>query len=291
MINSAVSMPRVLKVLLWLIGGISLGSGLLDWVFHSALGIPGPQQFLALSSWGIAHGLLYQPLSYWVVYQAAGGIHLGMLITLAFHLYLLYICGSQILHITGEKGFLKLFFGSVVSAGMMGLLLLWLSGARGAIAGAGPAVFGVMWVWCMLYPNLQLMLFMMIPILARWLVLGFLGIQVLLTLSNGDIVTPMVYLTGSFAGYAYGVLACDLSGPFPQLWALDRFLRRFQRKTEQLSNIVEKAKVYDIRTGEAIVDDDAFMDAMLEKIAKGGRESLNSKEKRRMEEISKKRRR
>ncbi len=277
-------------MLRWMIGftaGIAILAGLTEWLFSSQLGIPGLQQWLALSSWGLDHQLYYQPFTYFLVQQAMGGISLGFMLSLAFQMLLMHICGSQIEHITGEKGVLKLFLGSAWLSGLVGALLLWF-GLPGIVAGAGPAVFALMMVWAMLYPGMQLMLFMMVPITVRWLVVVLLAMQILLPLSVGDLVTPLIYLVGTLTGYAYGVLACDLSGPFPQIWLLDSFLRRFQRKAEVINTFYEKAKVFDIRTGEAIVEDDAFMDAMLDKISKSGRNSLSSREKQRMDEISKK---
>ena len=43
------------------------------------------------------------------------------------------------------------------------------------------------------------------------------------------------------------------------------------------------AKIFDLKTGQAVIDDDSFMDSMLEKISKSGEQSLSKKEKKRMQ--------
>ncbi len=48
------------------------------------------------------------------------------------------------------------------------------------------------------------------------------------------------------------------------------------------------SKIYDIKSGEPLLDDDQFMDAMLDQISRYGEESLTPAEKKRMKEISEK---
>ncbi len=286
--------PRVLQLLIGLTTGFSIASGLFDRFFTGYLGTYSPHYLLGLSWPGLYDLFLWQPASYLFVHHGMGGLSLGFMIELLFHMYLLYFMGSAIIGHIGEKAFTALYFTSGIAAGLAGLATMSLTGQQTLILGAGPAIYGVLTVWSILYPEMELMLFFAVRVTARVLLLALLGIALLIDLSQGDLVGMTTYLIGAISGYLFAIIGWDLRGPFPQTHRMDALIasigngvRERRRQTqEMMSTVYHKAKVFDFETGEAILDDEDFMDAMLTKIAKYGKKSLSRQEKKRMERIS-----
>ena len=94
-------------------------------------------------------------------------------------------------------------------------------------------------------------------------------------------------------GYLYSVLVWDSLSPFRRLHPLEKkmiYLKRkwFHRFQKVVDIEVQPSKVYDFKTGKAIIQDDDFMDACLDKISKKGKSSLTMRERFRMWRISRK---
>jgi membrane associated rhomboid family serine protease len=70
--------------------------------------------------------------------------------------------------------------------------------------GASGAVFGCLAAFAYLYPNSRFMIFPIpIPIKAKWLVLGYTGIELILAIrnSNTDPVGHVAHLGGALLGF------------------------------------------------------------------------------------------
>ena len=160
------------------------------------------------------------------------------------------------------------------------------------LAGAACAVYGLLIVWTMLNPDSQMLLFLTIPVQTRYLVVILLGLNLILDLSGGSYLTAASNVLGAAFGYLYALLAWELKGPFPfsQRFdgAMNRLGRRLRRRSPPPSSYAH-SKIYDFKTGETVVDDAHFMDAMLNKISEKGEKSLSWRERRRMRRISRRR--
>ncbi len=288
--------PRALTWLISATVGISVVAGLLDRFFTGYLGVISPHWLFGLSWGGVQSFFLWQPFTYMFLHHGMGGLSLGFIIEVFFHMYLLYAMGSAVFSHLQTRGFLTAYFGSGIAAGFASLLVTWLSGYQTLLVGAGTALFGIITIWAMLFPTMEIMLFFAIRCTARILLVAFLGITLLIDLSQGDLVGMATYLVGALTGYLYGVIAWDLRGPFPQTHAVDAAMAnltrgvhsRSQATQDMMANVYQKAKVFDFKTGEAILDDEEFMDIMLTKISKYGEKSLSRQERKRMRQISKK---
>ena len=283
--------PRPLVLLIYATCAISIAAGLFErlfpigWTLHDLLGL----------SWqGISSLFLWQPITYLFVHHGVGGLSLGFFIELFFHMYLLWIVGSAVHRHVGNRSFLGLYFLCGLVAAATALFLMSSLGVYTRLLGSGPALFGVLAVWAMLFPDLEMMLPFGIRATAKWVWLGLLGITILIDLSQLNWLDLLTYLSGTLTGYLIGVIAWDLRGPFPQTHAIDASLAslgsgaraRRERTQEMMYTVYQKAKVFDFETGEAILDDEDFMDAMLTKITKYGEKSLTRQEKKRMKGIS-----
>jgi len=281
---------KVLKYFLTTIISLSLLSGLP--FFTHLLNI----NYLAgLSLWGIKHFLFWQVLTYMFFYPAFEGIHAGFLIQLFFNMYILWKIGLAITYAKGLRHFLFLFLGSGLIVGLVALCTLYLTLSPQLYAGTTPALFSLLVATIILYPDMDVMLFLTIPVKAKYLIGVVLGAVLLIDLSNGQILNFATNFTGSLFGYFYAITAWKCRSPFLMLQKFETFLLKFpslfsfHKRTNLDSYDVSGAKIYDFKTGQKIFDDESFLDACLSKISQEGKNSLSLMEKFRLWRISRKR--
>jgi len=288
------NMPAPLKKLILAICISTLAAGLLEVLFVTAFKIPGPQTFLTLSTLTFSHFFLWQPFTYLFVHGGPHqGIHFGLLIELAFHIYIIWAMGSTVLERIGTKSFFKLFFITGIGAGILTVLAMALFSSHAFVGGCTPAILALLYIWTAFFPEATIMLFLIIPIRAKWLMGGLIGAILLVHLSDGNFVSLINDLGGIGIAYFYGLLLWELRSPFEFTHKFDSKAIQYgialRYKYEKRFASVRSSKIFDIKTGKGAKSDEAFMDAMLDKIAKDGEKSLSWWQKRRMANISKRR--
>jgi membrane associated rhomboid family serine protease len=289
------STPKVVKwtILATLIASFLsiFSNALFTRVFH----IPSIEHLLSLTTWGVHRFFIWQFISYLFIQPlAAGEISLPFLLHIFFDMYLLWAIGSAIYEVRGKKHFLGLYFGGALFVGLIAYLSLFLFNSPLLFAGASGSIYILLISWAFLFPEAMIMLFLLIPVRAKWLVFGLIGINLLLDFSNGNFLSFVVTGGALFYGYFYSVLAWDSLSPFRRLHSFEkklihtkrRLLHRFRRSVDIE---VQTSKIYDFKTGKAIIQDDDFMDACLDKIYRKGKSSLTIRERFRMWRISRKR--
>ncbi len=261
--------PKILKLLL---GAVAALSALSPWV----------GTYFALGELGVKNLFLWQFVTYPFIHPFPSGI-----LHLAFNLYLLWIFGTSLLEKLSTKAFLTLFFGTSIFAG----LIAWGSMAGlnipYSLYGSSTVLYGLLISWVILHPDAQLLLFFAMPFKARNLILGIIGLNLLIDLSRSQWIPVFAYLGAAFFGYMF-TLVVTLN--FTSLPFLARFERSFLRFIDRL-NLRRKilpSKIYDIKSGEPVMNDEQFMDAMLARILRHGEDALSSEEKIRMQRISEK---
>lgn len=118
---------------------------------------------------------------------------------LFFNMYTLFIFGSVLENIWGTKKFLTFYFITGIGAGLFNILIQHLTGNFALMIGASGAIYGVLMGYAMLYPDSVLtLLFPPVSLKAKWFVLIFAGIELLLGLSNNpaDNVAHFAHLGG-----------------------------------------------------------------------------------------------
>jgi len=286
--------PKIVKwtILLTLI--VSFCALISSALFTQVFGLPSPQHLLSLTTWGIHNFFLWQFISYLFVQPIImGGITFSLLLHIFFDIYLLWAMGSAIVDARGKKHFLALYLGGGVFVGVIAYISLLLLGSPAPFAGATPSIYILMIAWVFLFPEANISLFLLIRVRAKWLVFGMIGVNLLLDFSNGNFFNFFVTASSMIYGYLYSILAWEISGPFRKLHPMDQkiiyFKRMMRNRFHQIVTMkVRPSKVYIIKTGEAVIQDDNFMDACLEKISKQGKGSLTIVERFRMWRISKK---
>ena len=123
---------------------------------------------------------------------------------LFFNMYTLFIFGSVLENVWGTKKFLTFYFITGIGAGLFNILVQHLTGNFALMVGASGAIYGVLMGYAMLYPDSILtLIFPPISLKAKWFVLIFAGIELLLGISNNpaDNVAHFAHLGGLIFGF------------------------------------------------------------------------------------------
>ena len=281
-LNSHSAPPQTLKFLLGTIAALSLTSALFP-----SLHLP---FLLGLSSTGIDQHFYWQFLSYFLIEPAASGISFNLFLQLAFSLYMIYIFGTSLIEKLGQPKFYTLFLGSTLSAALGAWLTTTLLNLPFLLLGPTAPLYGCLFAWTLLNAEAEILLFFTIPFKARTALFILLGATLLIDLSNAQWPKVGALLLSITFSYLFTLLACRVRSPFSPLHSFERSLIRFWKKCsnwgQKKTTPYKPSKVYDIRSGQPVLSDDQFMDAMLNRISLYGEDSLSPKEKKRMLQIS-----
>ncbi|MBU6383833.1 MAG: rhomboid family intramembrane serine protease [Verrucomicrobia bacterium] len=240
---------------------------------------PSLTPWLALSGVGLKHLFLWQPLTYVLIER--GPISFNFFLNLAFNMYILWVFGMQLMERSHEKLFFLLYFGAALVGGLAAVAL-----PHALLAGPTNAVYAILVAWMLLNQRARLLLFFSIPFNALWLILGVVALTMAIDLSSGYWARALSLAVACIYAYFFALLAWRTPGPFPHFRKFEKRLFQFlERRKKQASH--SASKIYDIKSGEPVMDDAAFMDAMLDRISRHGEGSLTSAEKKRMKSISK----
>lgn len=204
-------------------------------------------------------------------------------------MYIVWIMGTDLLGRIGEAAFWRFYLLSGVLAGLAGLAAMNLTGLYGVLSGPTPAVLAVLTAWTLFNPEVELLFFFLIPVKAKWLWAALAGALILVSLSHLDWISLAFYGTALLFGYIYAVMAWQLAGPFAWTHRFDTLCSTLGEKLQSI-RLKSDSKIIDFKTGEPLLDDNRFVDAMLEKISKHGEASLTWKERQRLQSISKSKR-
>lgn len=118
---------------------------------------------------------------------------------LFFNMYTLFIFGSVLENVWGTKKFLTFYFVTGIGAALVNIGVQYLTGSFALTVGASGAIYGILMGYAMLYPDSRLtLLFPPVSMKAKWFVLIFAGIELLLGISNNpaDNVAHFAHLGG-----------------------------------------------------------------------------------------------
>ncbi len=284
--------PRALKILVLGTFLISLLAALCNNIFPHLFGLASPEQLLGLSPWGVDHLFIWQFFTYLFVHPVVHGISFSFLLSLGFSLYLVWVIGTSIIERRGTNSFFLLYFSSGV---IIGLIIVWLQSLAHTtvpFAGNTPTLYAILVAWIMLYPEAQLLFLLALPLKAKWLVLSILAANLLIDLSVGEWLNAIVYSSGALFGYFYCLIFWKVNGPFQAIRPFeDSFIRLLGGTPKSSGHHAHssRAKIYDFKTGRAILTDEEFLEEMLSKISLLGKSSLSWKERFRLRRISKRR--
>lgn len=127
----------------------------------------------------------------------------GSITHIAFNMYGLWLFGRQVEGLLGRRVFLQLYFSSVISAGLMQLLVTAYSGSVFPTIGASGGVFGVLLAYGLFFPNQVIILLIPpIPMPARVFVVLYAVLELILGVTGTEAgVAHFAHLGGMVGGY------------------------------------------------------------------------------------------
>jgi membrane associated rhomboid family serine protease len=243
--------------------------------------------YLALSLSGLKQGYVWQFLSFQFLH--GGWLHL------AGNCLVIFFLGRPVEDALGRKSFLTLYFASGVVGGLCQALAGVLAGAinlqphafyfSAPVVGASAGAFGISAAFALLFPDQILLLFMIIPMRAKFLLwlsiaLAAWGVAFPNNSPFGQHVADVAHLGGILAGFIFVRYAVHWHFQWPQL---NRHARPPIRRL---------VKVHSQKPGwgrdKAIVEEDLppeeflskEVDPILDKISAHGIQSLTERERR-----------
>ncbi len=159
-------------------------------------------------------------------------LHSGVL-HLLFNMLTLWMFGMQLERDWGTRRFLKYYFYCGIAAGVCVLVVNILLGYWGTITlGASGAIFGVLVAFGVMYPEQTVLMYFLFPIKAKYLVMIFVAVELLVTFGPNAGVSTIAHLGGAAFGFVYlkwrmPRLLPDIGGAYRQ-WKLRRAKKKFQ---------------------------------------------------------------
>jgi membrane associated rhomboid family serine protease len=209
-----------------------------------------------------------------------------------FNMLWLYWMGRQVEMDLGPRTFSSIYFISGIGGALLNLLLSGVFGTTPVI-GASGAVYGIMVAFALLYPNAPIMLFLLPPLPAKYVIAGLIAIDVIL-IGDKTAIARLVHVGGALTGFV--VVRAHLQGISITKWIdfLMYYVQKFQHSAETIKSTA-KAKAKPKNSSMRIVDDvqiieeidQTELDRILDKIAKTGYDGLSADEKRVLFEMSK----
>ena len=183
--------PRVTRNLILINIIIFLGQWISEGILHNTI----ITEKFALFCPGTPFFKVWQPLTY--MFLHGGFWHI------LFNMYTLYIFGCVVERMIGERKFLLFYIicGLGAAATQIGVQLLQ-HDPIGCTVGASGAIYGVLIAYAMLFPDSKLtLIFPPITLSAKWMVIIFVGIEVISELGMSDGIAHLAHLGGMLFGF------------------------------------------------------------------------------------------
>lgn len=203
---------------------------------------------------------------------------------LLFNMLWFWWMGRSVEEAIGPRSFTMIY----VSALIAGAVFHSISGIvfdYNLVIGASAAVNGIMVAFAVMFPRTPIMLFLLPPIEARYLVTGLVAIDILL-LNSGSNVAHFAHIGGALVGYL--LTTAHKNGT--DLSKVVRYFEYLFRSLKPATSSKPKNKNMSIVKDVEIVEevDQSELDEILEKISKSGYSALTAEEKQKLFELSKK---
>ena len=145
----------------------------------------------ALALWSVqsGHFQLWQPLTYMFMHASIDHIF--------FNMFALWMFGCILENFWGTKRFLIYYLVCGLGAAAVNLLVA----PGGPTVGASGAVYGILLAFGMMFPNEQIYLYFLLPIKAKWFVIGYAAIELFEGVFHSmDGIAHFAHLGGMLAG-------------------------------------------------------------------------------------------
>ena len=158
-------------------------------------------RFLAFDWYAVLHGELWRLVTFIFMSDYTS---LSQAIWVFFFLYLYYMIGTTLEREWGTAKFSLYYLSGVVLTLLTGILASLLTGQDVTIIGTQYVNLSLFFAFAMLYPDMQFLLFLIIPVKVKWLAwldAGFFALSVVMNLSAGslaDAFLPVIAILNFF---------------------------------------------------------------------------------------------
>ena len=195
-----------------------------------------------------------------------------------FNLLMLFFFGPPVEERFGGREFIKYY----LICGLGGAALSFVFAFGDAVVGASAAVFGVMLAFAMLWPDVQIYIWGIFPVKAKYLVMGLVALDLIPSvLGSNDGVAHFAHLGGALAGFLYIKMDKTTGTPVNKVKKL--FARRKFKVVPGSTHPKPEPPRPRRRDEDRVLDD---VDRVLDKISTQGMASLTADERRLLDEVS-----
>ncbi len=231
------------------------------------------ERFFALNPLKIVEKYwLWQIVTYMFLHSPVNFFHI------LFNMYLLWMFGAPVEEAWGNKTFLKYYFFSGIGAGLSILLLNYFQAPFSYTIGASGAVFALLLAYGLVYPDHKILLFFVIPLKAKYLVVLYGVLELMLMFSSpGSNISHIGHLGGLFFGFLYFVFFKRIY-LFPNKKVNEAFnlLRDINQKVEKIKDkafensrneYIQKATIIQKKGSDQRTDSEKkFLQSLMESI-------------------------
>jgi membrane associated rhomboid family serine protease len=184
-------MPPIPHITKWLLI-VNVAAFFLDDLMRLATGVTFTTWF---ALWPLGHGFLpWQVATYSFLH--------GDILHLLFNMFALWMFGSELERLWGDKRYMQFYAASVLAAAATQLIITAISGSPFPTVGASGGIYGLLLGFGMMFPNRQIMLLIPpIPMKAKVYVAIFGALELWMGLRVNDGVAHFAHLGGMLGAF------------------------------------------------------------------------------------------
>ena len=224
-----------------------------------------------LGIWSLSTGLfrIWQPLTYMFMH--------GSFDHLFFNMFSLWMFGSALENFWGSKRFLFYYLVCGIGAGLLNMLV---PGAHVSV-GASGAVYALLLAFGMMWPNNYIYLYFLVPIRTKWFIIGMIVIELFEGIFRStDGIAHFAHLGGMLIGFLI-ILYWKRHGGMTGDFSIKNWFNSLKnrKKYTRYEEVYEKVPRSDEEYNYQKAQKERDIDAILDKVARSGYESLSKEEK------------
>ncbi|MBI3838747.1 MAG: rhomboid family intramembrane serine protease [Planctomycetia bacterium] len=208
----------------------------------------------------------WQLLTYGFVHDPQSIMHVGL------NMFGVWLFGTDVEQIYGRVEFLRIYVSTIIVAGLIWAAVETGTGGQSELVGASGGVMGLMIIYVLHFPQRTFYIYGILPLKAWALGALYVVGDLMGAAQNTDNVAHLAHLSGMAYGFVY----------YRSGWNLGRLIP--QRISGSMFKLRPPLRIHD--PGSPGRDLNEQVDQILEKISREGESSLTKKERRTLEEAS-----
>ncbi len=203
------------------------------------------------------HAQVWRLVTYMFLHDPSGVLHIG------FNMLMLWMFGNELEQMWGTRRFLIFYFLCGIGAGALSFFM-W----NAHILGASGAIYGVLTIFAIYFPDRQILVFFMFPMRIRTFVIVMGIVSVVMSIQAASGIAHLTHLGGIVVALVY----------YRFYDRGEEFIRAFKEAREEKKS---RRRVEELEQRKRYYDD--VVDPILKKISEQGMESLTPGEKKALE--------